>query len=90
MKMVYNGETFTETLRPHSTNAKYGVATFTNIPSYGLRDDVSITLYENGEAVSATWTFSIENKAAGLLPYYPNLVKAMMHYSDASKVFFGK
>ena len=90
-KLEYAGETIEKELTVHPSSAKYGYAVFNEILAADLREDISITLYHNDVAVSATKTFSIENRAAQLAaatPSYANLINAMMHFADAAHALY--
>ena len=64
---------------------------FSGLTAAKLREDVTITICDpNGNAVSSTYTYSVENKASTMLEGVDGpMVNAMMHYSDAAKVRFG-
>lgn len=54
-----------------------------------LRDVMTITLYKDGEAVSATHTFSAESVLKDLMDSYPTLIPAMMNFCDCARAVFG-
>ena len=75
------------TVYPGTTT--YGYVTFNELYACDLREDISVTIYKGETAVSATYTFSVENLAAKMQSTREDLVNAMMYYSDAAKALFG-
>ena len=54
-----------------------------------LRDVMTITLYKDGEVVSATHTFSAESVLSGMMNSYPTLIPALMNFCDCARAVFG-
>ena len=60
-----------------------------------MSDDVFVTAYRDGVAVSNTIRYSIESYASKNItdttyPYLAELVDAMMKYGDSANAFFSK
>ena len=53
-----------------------------------LRDVMTITLYKDGVAVSATHTFSAESVLSGMMDKYPTLIPALMNFCDCARAVF--
>ncbi len=66
------------------------VVYFTELAAAELRDVITVTVYQGETAVSESFTFSVENLAAGMVASYPDLIPAMMNYSDCAKTYFNK
>ena len=87
--VVYNGEEYEAEIVQYPGYPGYSYIVFNDLLANDLRDDISLTVYKGETAMSATYTFSVENVAAAKKASYPELIKAMMHYSDAAKAMFG-
>lgn len=61
---------------------------FNDFASQDLRDVLTLTLYKNGVAVSATHTFSAESALVGKLADNASLVAAIMNYGDCARAYF--
>ena len=59
-----------------------------NLRSNDLRDVLTITLYKNGNVVSATHTLSAESVAKSKMDANPTLVSALMVYGDCARALF--
>ena len=70
-------------------SGSYAVLYFDGITAQQLRETLQITIYQGESAVSETFEISVENLAAGMLSKYPELIPAMMNYSDCAKARFG-
>ena len=94
-KVEFNGTTTDIPLELYTASGKvykqYGMFNFSGLTAGQLKEDVSITIYNTAdEAVSITYTYSVENKASTMQTATDGeLVKAMMHYGNAAKARFG-
>ena len=88
-----DGTVTTDTFTIDGANCLKSGSTFAvyvdNLASKELRDVLTITIYKNGEAVSATHTFSAESVLIDSLSSKGSLVSAMMNYCDCSRAVFG-
>ena len=85
LRYTLNGETFAVPASEFDTTVMsgYSVAIFALKP-INFRDTMTIAVYDaDGNVISAVYTASVEDYAAGAITKYPALVPAMMNYSDA-------
>ena len=85
LRYTLNGETIAVPASEFDTTVMsgYSVAIFAMKPR-NFRDTMTIAVYDaTGAVISAVYTASIEDYAAGAITKYPTLVPAMMAYGDA-------
>lgn len=86
-----SGETVSYTMGHENltVSEKYITFYFDKIAPSQMRDDIEITLYRNGEAVSATYTRTGDMIVKDVLSGNIALRDAIMNYADFAKVYFG-
>ena len=71
------------------TKTRYIKFVFDKIAPSQMRDDMIITLYQNGEAVSITYNRTMCMIIKKYTANYPTLIPAIMNYADSAKNLFG-
>ena len=88
--VTFEGQEYEARIDSYPGYAGYAYLIFDKMPAKDLREDFTMTVYNaKGVAVSPAWTFSIENFCAYKQADFPDMVKAIMHYSNAAKALFG-
>ena len=84
-----DGSTVTYTITDLTKSGNYLYFEFSKLAPAQMRDELQITLYQKGVAVSATYIRSGDRVVNTLPAPLAALANAIMHYSDCAKAAFG-